>query len=69
MMNIDKALEVLGKEVKELQEKEIRYALCWRCKGGRRQSIMSITMALKTVNSWVRAVKDKFNAPLEDEYR
>ena len=56
-MNIDEALEVLAKEVK-------RY---WAFPASKDSSARMI-MALETVNSWVQAVKDKFNAPLEDEY-
>ena len=60
MMNIDKAIEILNKEVKQLQETRIRR---------RRQPICSIAMAWKTVKSWIQAVNDKMNAPMEDEYR
>ena len=45
-MNIDKALEILDKEVTDEYLAE----------------------ALETLHSWIQAVKDKMNAPLDDEY-
>ena len=56
-MNIEEALKVLDKEVK-------RY---WAFPASKDSSAKMI-MAVETVNSWVQAVKDKMNAPLDDEY-
>ena len=58
-MNIDKALEILDKVVVDSEKTEFPYG---------KHSPAKTTMALKTVNSWVQAVKDKFNAPLDEEY-
>ena len=58
MKNIDKALEILDKEVTSfaMSSDGIKY-----------NSTQMLT-ALQTIQSWVQAVKNKFNAPLEDEY-
>ena len=58
-MNIDKALEILDKVVSDSAKTEFPLG---------KYSPTKTIMALETVNSWIQAVKDKFNAPLEDEY-
>lgn len=57
-MDIDKALKILDKEVTHYANRD----------NGIEYNSTLMLVALETVNSWVQAVKDKFNAPMKDEY-